>query len=213
MLVDVDHLAGLNWSCATDLCVVVPVIFFLRRVKAFGDARYQCFIAFEQLRLLCLWVCCKIRISCIGWWNVECGRSRWTSSDDKAERCGFGGPKDLRVVRVIPGLLQETSSTLMGGDVLAKAGYNHIIIAFYLFISLWMVNSSCLVFISRRIPRGPNSLLTDCIPLSVRRWEGILYEITHALKNIHAIEFLTTLAVRTALFRFEQMSLIISTCW
>lgn len=66
--------------------------------------------------------------------------------EDTTEKCGVGGPVDLRVVRVSQGLHKAIPITLIGGDVMATSGYNRLIIAFYLFVSLRVICSRCHVF-------------------------------------------------------------------
>lgn len=100
----------------------------------------------------------------------------------------------------------------MGGDVVARAGYNHLIIAFYLYASLWLVSSCCHVFCTKICTKGAKNLLTDCKPLSERRYDGIPYGSTHAAKNIYATAVIVIVTVGTAHFSFEYLSIIMRTC-
>lgn len=53
---------------------------------------------------------------------------------------------------------------------------------------------------------------TNCVPMSVRRYDGIPHGIFHASKNVHAPEVVVVLAVGTVLIGFEYLSAIINTC-
>lgn len=61
-------------------------------------------------------------------------------------RFGVGGAVDLCVLRVCQGLHKKNLITVMCGDAMAKTSYDHLIVAFYLPVSLWMVYSRFRVF-------------------------------------------------------------------
>lgn len=58
----------------------------------------------------------------------------------------------------------------------------------------------------------PKHFLTYCVPLSVRRCDGISYGTTDASKNIHATTVAIILAVGTACVSLVYLSVIITTC-
>lgn len=76
--------------------------------------------------------------------------------EDETERCGVGGHTDLRIVRLSQWFYKETPITLVSGDVMEKAGYDRLIIVFYLSVSLWVVCSRFHVFCTEMGAQGAN---------------------------------------------------------
>lgn len=74
--------------------------------------------------------------------------------EEQTERCGAGGPADLRLVRVSQRLRKEISIAFISGDVMTEVGYYCLFIAFCLSVSPWVVCSRCHVFCSEMAIQG-----------------------------------------------------------
>lgn len=68
---------------------------------------------------------------------------------DNTRTCGVAGAVNLRVVRVSQGLCEEIPITLIGGDVMTKAGHDQLIKGIYLSASLWVESIRCPVLCTK----------------------------------------------------------------
>lgn len=67
-------------------------------------------------------------------------------------------------------------------------------------------------FAPRWVHKVPTNLLTFCVPLAVRRYDGIPHGTSDESKKVHATAFVTILAVCMALVSFEFLSVMITIC-
>lgn len=68
-------------------------------------------------------------------------------------------------------------------------------------------------FVPIRVHRMANNLLTNCVPLAVRKYDSVASEIINLSKNIHAMTVIELLAVGTDRVSFAYLFVIITKCW
>lgn len=104
---------------------------------------------------------------------------------------------DLCVVCVDQRLHKEIPAAFIGSNVLFWAGYDRPILAFYQSVRLWVVWSVCHLFCSEMGAHNVKQLMKNCVPLSVRRYDGITYGTTHASMNMPATAVIAFLSEST----------------